>query len=90
MAKSFIELSKTDWIPTHGNNPTLDEVNTGCMQRIALATEKMAGNYTQLQNDTDYYKEIYKERGVTIERLYRQISNMKGQITKLKKKMNTL
>ena len=74
--------SKQEWNGTG----TEQSINAGSLQRIADATEKMASNYTQLQNERDLYKRLYNEKLVTINKLYRQISALKGVITKLKKK----
>lgn len=64
---------------------TVEDINSGCLQRIADATEKMASNYTALQNDRDMYKRWYNQHREEKEGLYRKISALKGVITKLKK-----
>lgn len=64
----------------------IETINCGSLQRIADATERMAGNYTALQNELDRYKAYYRELSERLARRDKTISNLKGQITKLKKK----
>lgn len=66
---------------------TNEDINSGSLQRIADAVEKMAGNYTQLQNDRDYYRTLAADKSKAIEKLSRKISALKGVITKLKKQL---
>lgn len=65
---------------------SIDHINCGSLQRIADATEKMAGNYTALQNELDRYKTYYRELSERLASRDKTISSLKGQITKLKKK----
>lgn len=85
--KSFREESKSNWGLTIDRHPTNEEIQLGAILRIADASEKMASNYTQLQADLDWYKKRCKSLNETIEHRNRQIANLRGQITKLKKKM---
>jgi hypothetical protein len=78
------ELSKQSFISSKGN--TIEAINCGSLQRIADATELMSKNYVQLQKGKEYYQKAYCEKRDQNERLYRQISAMKGVITKLKNK----
>lgn len=78
------ELSKQNFISSKGN--TIEAINCGSLQRIADATELMSKNYVRLQKDKEYYQKAYFEKREQSERLYRQISALKGAITKLKKK----
>lgn len=65
---------------------TLEQIQIGALQRIADATEKMASNYTALQNDRDLYMRWWKEQKAYSQKLARRISALQGVITKLKKK----
>lgn len=76
------EHSKQNWTSAG----TIEEVNAGSLQRIADATEVMAGNFIALQNDRDLYKRWWKEDQETIVMLSRQVSALKGVITKMKRK----
>lgn len=66
--------------------PTWELVKIGCLQRIADACELMASNYTTLQSDRDLYKRWYYEKVGQLNQRDRTIANLRGQITKLKKK----
>jgi hypothetical protein len=66
---------------------TYEAINCGLLQRIADAAELMARNYKKLIEERDlYYKYFCDERS---EVHYRDlsISALRGQITKLKKKL---
>lgn len=63
----------------------IDHVNCGSLQRIADATEKMARNYTELQNRCDYYKLNFHSTLDALKKRDRTIAALRGQITKLKK-----
>ena len=76
------ELSKQEFT----NDGTIEAISTGALQRIADATELMAKNYIKLQDDAAMYKRWYNESKEQKEKLYRQISALKGVITKLKNK----
>ncbi len=75
--------SKQDW---DVNPPTWETVNVGSLQRIAAATEAMAQNWVRLTSDVEYYKKLSNERMARVVSRDRSIANLRGQITKLKKK----
>lgn len=72
---------------TASNPNSIEHINCGSLQRIADATERMAGNYTALQNELDRYKVYYRELSERLSSRDKTISSLKGQITKLKKKI---
>jgi hypothetical protein len=82
------ETSRVNWgKDVEGkNNPDRDDIQLGCLLRIADATEAMAKNHVRLQNDLDYYKRAYNEEIEARRRLARQVNALRGVITKLKKK----
>mgnify|MGYP000706361046 FL=1 len=80
------EQSKKDW----ESRDTSEDLQLGCLQRIADATEKMASNYQRMENDLAMYKRWYKEKCETVNNRDRSISNLRGQITKLKKKLSVI
>ena len=80
------EQSKKDW----ESRDTSEDLQLGCLQRIADATEKMASNYQRMENDLAMYKRWYKEKCETVNNRDRSISNLSGQITKLKKKLSVI
>lgn len=85
------EATKVQWVHTPGpleqnkEYPGDTNIQLGCLMRIADASEKMASNYTQLQNDRDLYKRWYNEERDAKEKLYRTIKALRGVITKLKR-----
>jgi predicted nucleic acid-binding Zn-ribbon protein len=78
--------SRRRWSTT-ADVPSLDQLKFGCLQRIADATELMAKNQEQLQRDHDYYKRMYSVRGADLETLKRRLAAARGQVTKLKNKL---
>jgi hypothetical protein len=79
---SFTEKSRKDYF---AEDCTFEQIQTGCLQRIADASEQMAKNYIQLQADLAWYKKLSADRWENILTLQRQISSLKGVVTKLKK-----
>lgn len=85
---SYRNESKEDFGGNHevGFRPCDTQIAIGCLARIADATEKMAGNYTALQNDRDYYKRRCEERGKEMARLGNVIGGLRGALTRAKNK----
>jgi hypothetical protein len=95
MGKSFIEQSKIHWYLStdHEVYPGDDNIIIGCLQRIALATEKQAAvadiisqNWQRLMDERDMYKNWHNKEVERTETLNRRIRSMKGAYTKLKNK----
>lgn len=82
------EASKQNWNLFTDGHPTIQEINSGSLQRIADATELMASNYTRLQNELQWMKESKERQRLEATRLFNQVRTLKGVITKLKKKLN--
>lgn len=81
--ENFREESKRNWTPA---SPVIkDDIKIGCLQRIADATETMAGNYIALIEERDRYMQWYRQEQSSVAMLERSISAFKGVITKLKK-----
>jgi len=87
--KNYREESKSNWgaICEPHENISHEQLQTGAILRIADATEKMATNYTALQSDRDYYKRRLESVQADNRHLYKQLSGLRGEITKLKKKL---
>ena len=64
---------------------TYKDIEIGCLQRIADATEIMAKGYNQIISDRKYYEKMYKRQQARSERLQRSNSALRGVITKMKK-----
>ncbi len=82
---NFDEASRQKW---RRSIPTIEDLHLGCLQRVADATELMAKSHAQLITERNNFKES-KEMW---QRLYaaklRQVSSLRGVITKLKNKHN--
>lgn len=71
---------------------TYEGVNTGPLQRIADAQErmadacdKMAGNYTQLRADREMYERWYKQERASVAKLQRSNNALRGVINRRKR-----
>lgn len=63
-----------------------DDIRTGCLQRIADASELMAKNYLELQSNRDMYKRWYDQESARNAKLQRQVNAYRGIFNKKKKK----
>lgn len=79
------EASRKSWATKSLFSASVEEINSGSLQRIADATEKMASSYDAVRNDRDYYKRAYEERRNYAAHLERRIASLKGAITRAKK-----
>lgn len=86
--KSYREESRTNWgvTVTENTKPDRDQLHLGCMLRIADATEAMAKNFIQLQNELKWANERNQRNKTSIEKLQRQVNAYKGIVKKLKNK----
>lgn len=66
-------------------NPDRDDIQLGCLLRIADATEAMAKRHTELIRDRDYLAQRNREHLATIETLSRQRAALRGTITRMKR-----
>lgn len=85
--KSFREESRTNF-GTNDEKLSLEQVNTGAFLRMADAMEKMAGNYTKLENDLKWYQKNYPEKNAEIVKLKHSNAALRGHIKRLKKLNN--
>lgn len=76
------ELSKQQF--SSNAKPSLEDINTGCLQRIADAIEVMSTSYSVIINDRNYYQERLKQEQSCTKRMANQIRGLKAAITKLK------
>jgi uncharacterized coiled-coil DUF342 family protein len=81
--ETLVQISRV----TYTGQRTPENIQLGCMQRIADAIEKMAVNQDRLIHDRDMYKRMYETARDTIYSQERSIRSLKGQITKLRKKV---
>lgn len=90
MAKrNFKEASRVDWTPSDKGDheyPGHERVMIGCLQRIADATEAMAGPYLKTVADRDTYERWYREANAKIAKRDKKIAALRGVITRMKNK----
>jgi hypothetical protein len=84
--KSYRSHSKDNYGNLNKDAATLEQINTGSLQRIADATEAMAQNFVKLQNDYEYMRKSRDNYREDYRTAQRQITALKGHITRLKKK----
>lgn len=91
---SLIELSRTEWIPTDAEGKTRratdEELQTGCLQRIANAVEKMAKPFTDLMQENERLKRDFEFQLNQTRDLRKSIPYMRGQVTKYKNQNQVL
>lgn len=80
--KTYRAQSRLDW--TSQSLPVNEQVKIGALQRIAAATELMAANYREMQNDLDFYKAGYLRQQREIKDLKNSQRALKGVATKAK------
>jgi predicted nucleic acid-binding Zn-ribbon protein len=86
MARNTLKgYSKVDWT-TEQETPYPGDMKVivGCLQRIADAAEKTASNYTQLQNDRDWYRDRCKTLERDVEDLKNSRAGYKAALTRLR------
>lgn len=66
------------------NTPSFEQINTGSLQRIADAVEKMASSWDGLIRDRDYYKRRFNERTDEAKRLAHSNAALRGYIKRMK------
>lgn len=81
--------SRTNWGRHLEDNQQLsrEDLQLGCLLRIADATELMAKRHAELQQSLDYYKSIAAERADEITYLKNQLRGARGSITRLRKRI---
>lgn len=83
--QDYREKSRQSWGTSRDRSPSLEEINTGAILRIADAVEKTASSYDNMRTDRDNWKRRYEETLACTNRLVRRVSALKGIITKMKK-----
>ena len=84
--KHYREESKKNWGTDDHRSLSIEQINCGAILRIADATEKMASNYTRMENDLKYYKEKFDQKNIEIKRLERVIAGLRGYLKRTKSK----
>lgn len=78
------DVSKQNFV---GGNTT-EAIQTGCLQRIADATEHMAKRFVELQDELQRQKDKLKLERAWRERLQRRCIALKGVVTRMKGKLH--
>ena len=84
--RAYKDESRKNW-GRSDRGPTDDELKLGALLRIADATEVMAREYQRLINDRDMYKRWFDNAEDERDRLGRSNSALRGQITRLRKRI---
>jgi len=74
------EASRKEW-----TGDSIQNINSGSLQRIADACEKMAASYDTVREERDRYEGYWKNQLRLKETLNRRVSSLRGVITKLKR-----
>jgi len=82
---SLKSASKLDYSLRNEGSANYDEIKTGCLQRIADATEAMAKYHVQIIKDRDMYERWYRDSQAGQRILEKSNAALRGVITKLKK-----
>lgn len=90
MGKSFKDQSKLDW-QVRGDLPiTNEQIQIGCLQRIADATEVMAKNYIELFAEKEKFRRWYQDERDWRESLERSLRTHKGNYTRVKNELESI
>jgi hypothetical protein len=86
MSNDFKEESRKNWTSGADDKPTREQLQLGCLQRIADATEAMANEYNRLLSENKWLSKSRKNYATENEKLVRSNSALRGVITKMKNK----
>lgn len=81
---NLVEASKQSW--SAKSPPTLEQINSGCFQRIAAAAEVVAENYLAIIGERNYWRSRAAEHQEQIIKLTRSYSALRANYTRLKAK----
>ncbi len=82
MMPTMKESSKKEWTSAD----SIEHINTGSLQRIADACEKMAIRHTELIDRADKYERFYKRVVAQLDASERRNAALRGVITKLRRR----
>lgn len=85
---NYKDLSRENYGISDNDTPTFEQVQLGCLQRIANASEAIAKKYVQMEVNLTWYKNKYKENVEEIKLLKNRIRGIKARITRDKKHGN--
>lgn len=82
--RSLMDQSRNSWV-SYAEKGTSEELKLGCLQRIALATEKMASSYDEIRRRAEMYERWYNEERGRRAEVERRNAALRGAITRMKK-----
>lgn len=85
MSDYWATESRKNWHSGIGNQPSHEQLQIGCLQRIAAATEDMASDYRRLHRERDAYERLYRNACERERALERSNAALRGVITKMKR-----
>lgn len=85
MSQNYRDESRKNWAAS-SENPSLEQLTFGCLQRIADATESMATEYNRLIRDNKWLSSSRDNYRNDCERLRKQNASLRGVITRMKNK----
>ena len=88
--RSWREASKGNYAPGEGKNFTVENINSGSLQRMADSLETIAKDKTRLEQDAKYWKDSSQRKAAEIELLNNRIRGYKSRITTLMGKITRL
>lgn len=80
-----VQTREIQWGTTQDTTLTTEQINIGCLLRIADATEKMAQRYDELINSRDYFKREVDRLRRENDRLGRSNASLRGHLKRAKK-----
>lgn len=84
--KSYREESKKGWGTDQKTALSDDQLEIGCLLRIADSLEKMEAPFKRLLDDNEYLGRRVKEQNAEIDELKRSNAALRGAITRMKKR----
>jgi hypothetical protein len=80
---NLTEVSKKEFLAT--GIGTHEDINTGCLQRIADNCEMMATKNKSLEEESERFHRFWKNESERADRLERSNRSLRGVITRMKK-----
>lgn len=87
MTDTYEKESRKQWYDATTAKPGREQIQIGCLQRIATATEAMAINHQRLIDENQWLSKSRKTYRDECESLKRRLAALKGANTKLRKKL---
>lgn len=88
--QSYKERSKENWGTSEDTQFTMEEVQYGCILRIADAVEKMAQRHTDLIQERDQYEKWYSNEAKSHKMTSNTLRVTKGHLTRVKNRIKQL